>query len=436
MTSKHEESMRIAVIGAGFAGLSASYKLAKAGHSVYVFEASNKAGGLASGFTKRGWKWSMEAHYHHWFTNDYSAINLAEEVGQRTLKVPVKTSVYYDDQFYRLDSPISLLLFSKLSIVERFRAGMVLLYLKLTPQWKNLEKVTSKSFLIKWMGERPWRILWEPLFVKKFGKHAGKIPASWFWGRIKKRSFSIIYPYGGFQRFVDRLVRRIKELDGKFLFNESVEKISKKNGVFFVTTNRKSYKFDKVISTLPVSLFKEITRELFGSDFLRGKGLPALGAVNLVVRLKKQFLSDGTYWLNINDLDYPFLVVVDHTNFMDKRHYGGDSLIYVGNYLERGHSFFEKGPLQLLKTFTPYLRRINPDFSKEWVLGAEVFNTSFAQPIIPLNYSKKIMSISTPVEGLYMVSMEQIYPWDRGTNYAIELGEKAAGLIINDAETF
>jgi protoporphyrinogen oxidase len=43
--------MRVAVIGAGPAGLTAAYQLAKAGVEVEVFEASDSVGGLARSFT-------------------------------------------------------------------------------------------------------------------------------------------------------------------------------------------------------------------------------------------------------------------------------------------------------------------------------------------------------------------------------------------------
>jgi len=78
----------------------------------------------------------------------------------------------------------------------------------------------------------------------------------------------------------------------------------------------------------------------------------------------------------------------------------------------------------------PYLQKINPDFKKSWIKKAYVFKAPFAQPIIPLNYSKEVPPFETPMEGLYLCNMQQVYPYDRGTNYAVELGEKVAKLIL------
>jgi uncharacterized protein with NAD-binding domain and iron-sulfur cluster len=41
--------MKIAIIGAGYAGMSAAYDLKKAGHEVTIYETANKVGGLAAG---------------------------------------------------------------------------------------------------------------------------------------------------------------------------------------------------------------------------------------------------------------------------------------------------------------------------------------------------------------------------------------------------
>jgi hypothetical protein len=50
----------------------------------------------------------------------------------------------------------------------------------------------------------------------------------------------------------------------------------------------------------------------------------------------------------------------------------------------------------------------------------------------PINHSKNIPDIRTPIKGLYFASMSQVYPWDRGTNYAVEIGRRTARLIAGD----
>lgn len=423
------EKKKIVIIGAGFTGLSAGFDLSKK-YDVTIFEKDSRPGGLAIGFKEKRWSWGLEKHYHHIFTSDKAIQKLANSVGIKILFNRPKTSLFIQGSVYQLDSPISLLRFPLLSLGDRLRTGLVLSYLKISPFWKNLEGKLAKDFLIKSMGKRSWQILWEPLFKGKFGIFAKDIPASWFWARIKKRSSSLGYPEGGFQNLSQAVADHIIKQGGRIFYNIGVLSIEKKDDKFIIKTDGgKEFMFDKVICTLPTPLFIKIVKGLSKEYTDSLAPLSGLGAVNLVLILEKQLLRDGTYWLNINDLKLPFLSVVEHTNFMDKKNYGKDNLVYIGNYLPSSHPYFKKEANELLKEFLPYLQLLNKNFDLSWVKKALIFKAPFAQPLIPLNYSKKLPSIKTPIEGLYLANIQQVYPWDRGTNYAVELGNKVSGMI-------
>ena len=424
--------MKVAIIGAGFGGLAAAYYLSKKGVDVTVFESDDQPGGLAIGFKELPWKWSIERHYHHWFTNDFSVLNLTEEIGHKVLTVRPKTSTFVNGKVYQLDSPMSLLLFNQMPISDRVRTGLILAYLKLTQNWKSLEKTTAKEFLIKYMGKKSWEVLWEPLFVKKFSHYANEIPTSWFWARIKKRSPSLAYPEGGFLAFALSLDNAINKYGGKILYGTKVEKVYKRDKNIVVKTDKFKLEFDKVICTLPSPLFVKITEELPQEYIDNLLNLKGIGAVNLVLSLKKQFLSDGTYWLNINATHFPFLAVIEHTNFMNNKNYNNEHLLYIGNYLPHEHQYFRSEAGNLLREFYPYLKTINPKFDKSWVIRGYAFKAPFAQPIIPLNYSGIVPTFETPIRGLYLCNIQQVYPWDRGTNYAVENAERVARLVIGD----
>jgi protoporphyrinogen oxidase len=160
--------------------------------------------------------------------------------------------------------------------------------------------------------------------------------------------------------------------------------------------------------------------------------LKGIGAINLVLSLNKQFLEDGTYWLNINAPHFPFLAIVEHTNFMDKKHYNNEHIVYIGNYLQHEHPYFKKEAVDLIREFQPYLSTINPKFDKKWINSAYLFKAPFAQPIVPVNYSQKVPAFTTPVKDLFLCNIQQVYPWDRGTNYAVELGQKVANLVLRE----
>ena len=424
--------MKVAIIGAGFGGLAAGYKLAKQGAGVTIFESESYPGGLAVGFKDKKWKWSLERHYHHWFSNDESVLNLANEIGYEVLTVRPKTSTFYNGNTYQLDSPLSLLTFSELSFTDRIRTGTVLAYLKFSNNWKKFEKFTAKEYLIKFMGQKSWEVLWQPLFEKKFGQFADEISASWFWARIKKRTPSLSYPKSGFADFAWAMDKEIRKYHGKIFYKTRVEKIVKHEDKLLVKIGRNFYKFDKVICTLPSPLFVKLVDGLPENYLKNMVNLKGIGAINLVLSLNKQFLEDGTYWLNINAAHFPFLAIVEHTNFMDKKHYNNEHMVYIGNYLPHEHPYFKKEAVDLIREFQPYLSTINPKFDKKWINSAYLFKAPFAQPIIPTNYLEKVPAFETPIKDLYLCNIQQVYPWDRGTNYAVELGQKVADLILRE----
>jgi protoporphyrinogen oxidase len=419
--------MRIAIIGAGFTGLSAAYELIKKNHKVTVFEKDNSPGGLAIGYKEDNWNWSLEKHYHHWFTNDYSVLNLARETGFEVIIKTPKTSVYVKERIFKLDSPISVLRFPVLSLFSRLRMSLALAFFKFYPFWKSLEKYKASIVLPKLMGERAYSLIWEPLFVNKFGKFIDDISLSWFWARIKKRTQSLAYPEGGFLNFANHLVGVVTKYGGKFYFGTEIIELTSngKPQIKYKTkkSGTKSETFDAVIVTTPSFLFLKIAPQL-PENYRQSLGkLKGLGATNLVLRLKEPFLQDGTYWLSICDKNAPIMAIVEHTNFMDGKNYGEEHIVYLGNYREQTNKYFLMDEKKMLSIFDPFLKKINSNYRKN-LISMKLFKAPFAQPIIPTNYSKMIPSLNTPLKNVYLANIEQVYPWDRGTNYAVELGQK------------
>lgn len=420
--------MKIAIIGAGFTGLSAAYQLTKKGHTVTIFEKDPQPGGLAVGYQEKGWDWTLEAFYHHWFTNDKAILDLAKELDFPVIIRRPETSHLINGKIYQLDSPMTLLKFKKLSLRERIQMAVALAPLRFSPVWKPLEGYTTTAYLKKTIGEKAYKIFWEPLLVGKFGKYADTISLAWFWGRFAKRTTQLAYPEGGFLRFAKRIEEAVKENGGVVHYNATIENISEKNGKVSLG---KEGTFDKVIVTLPSFAFLKLAPQLpetYKKLLLQLKGL---GAVVVVMRLKKPFFKTNTYWLSVCDTKAPLLAIVEHTNFMDSKNYNNEHLVYMGHYLPSDHPYFTMNEEALLKTFDPFLKKLNPDYKKQ-LIGLKKFAVPFAQPIIPVNYSKMIPPFETPIKNVYLANMQQVYPWDRGTNYAVELGEKVVKLVTND----
>lgn len=140
--------------------------------------------------------------------------------------------------------------------------------------------------------------------------------------------------------------------------------------------------------------------------------------------------------MNMPKDEFPFLALVEHTNMMDSKHYGGDHLIYCGDYLEPSHEYFRLSQEELLERFLPALKKVNPSFDRSWVRASWLHREVYAQPIVPVNHSRNIPALATPLRGLFWASMSQVYPWDRGTNFAVELGQRVAREVSEYALKF
>lgn len=425
--------MNIAIIGAGFTGLSAAYRLSKQGHQVTIFEKDTHPGGLAVGYHKKDWEWTLEKHYHHWFTNDHSIFNLARKINYPVLIKRPKACVYVNNRTYQLDSPLALLTFPELSLMERLRMAVIFGALRFNPFWKPLEKINANTFLTRYMGEKGYKLLWEPQLRNKMGKYADEISLVWFWSRVTKRTPSLAYPKGGFLAFGNALVSAVETFGGKVLYNTTIEHIqdNAETSVRWKTANGKTKieQFDRIIVTLPSFLFLAMAPQLPQSYTKKLVRLRGLAATNMVLRLKKPFLPNKTYWLSICEPNAPIMVLVEHTNIIDATHYHNEHLLYIGNYPEKESTLFNKTKEQILAYYHPFLEKIHPGYKKD-LIDYDLFKASFAQPIVPVNYSKLIPPMKTPLPHVFLANIEQVYPHDRGTNYAVELGEKVARLII------
>lgn len=422
--------MKIAIVGGGITGLTAAFYLSRK-NEVTIFEKDGGLGGIAGCFKEKGWSWSLEKYYHHFFSSDTDLNNLAESLGiadKLYYKKP-KTSIFVGNQIYPFDGPKNILAFPKLSIKDKFLIAITTVLIKLNPFWRPLEKITAYKFIQKMMGKRVFNLIWKPLLENKFGFFAPTIPASWFWTRIQKRSFELGYFKGGTETLIEKLSEKITENKGKILLNKEVKKVIQKKESFEVMIEGKklSEEFDKVIVAASPNIFEKIT-ELPPAEKQQIKKLKSIGTVCLVLKLKRSFLTDGTYWLNINNADFPFVAVVEHTSLIDKKYYANQVVLYVGGYYPVDHPFFKMSKDQLLEKFKPYLQIINPNFKFHPAAGGtnfKLFSDYYTQPIPSLNYSRLLLpSIKTSIPGLFWASLHHVYPQDRGINYAIKLGRE------------
>ena len=430
----------IAIIGAGAAGLSAAYDLVGLGHQVTIYEAAAHTGGLAAGFKEPHWDWTMEKFYHHWFQSDKDVLGLIDEIGARDKVLfprPV-TAIYYNGQFHPFDSMftnIPLFLLKHFNLLDVARFGLAGAYLKFSSNWQALEQVTADQWLQEHFGQHVYDFMWKPLLVGKFSEaYYREVNMAWMWARLHSRTPRLGTFVGGFQAFFDTLADAVQQRGATLHLSTAVREITpKERGGLTLHTPQGAIAYDAVLSTTSPRLMTRLTPALPADYLAQLNGLKSMGAVVMVISLKQQLSEKGYYWHNLpKDAGFPFLAMCEHTNFVSPEHFGGDHLIYCGDYLATDHEFFGLTQDELLDRFAAALPRFNPHFERSWIKKVWLFRETYAQPIPPINHSKHIPDIRTPLPGLYFASMSHVYPWDRGTNYAVEIGRRTARLMAGD----
>lgn len=434
--------LNIGIIGAGATGMAAAWDLTRAGHNVELFEAENEVGGLAAGFRDDNWEWSLEKFYHHWFETDKAILALIDEMDCRdkVLFPRPRTSYWIDGQIVQSEMNASALKLP-LSPVGILRLGLAGVYLKfLTRDWRSLEQVTADQWMRRYMGEEVYNKLWRPLLIGKFADRYQQVNMAWMWARIYTRSLRLGIFEGGFQAFLNTLAAAIQGRGARIHLNTPVQAIHIQDGKPALTVNSQPRVFDRVISTGSPSLMLKLAPDLRATPYGQQMAqLKSIGAICAILALKQSVLTDGTYWLNLpatsadkRTNQFPFLALVEHTNFIDKSHYNGDVLVYCGDYVPADHEYFHLSDDQLIERFLPALSKVNPAFRPDWIRKSWVFRAPYAQPVPGVNHSRRIPPLKTPLPGLYWASMSQVYPWDRGTNYAVAMGRDTARLLLED----
>lgn len=391
-----------------------------------LFEKNTTLGGLASGFKSDNWEWPLEYAYHHLFANDYDILNFAKDVGFHKIffQSPETASLYQIKDNYRIfpvDTPQDFLKLPFLSYAEKFRAGAALAFLKFSPFLPLFEQMTAEEFLKKSMGQHVWETMWEQLLRKKFGKYAGNILTSFFWARITKRTKKLGYIEGGFQTFIDYIEKTNSDIGVKIQKGIQIDEI-KQEGEKFVILGET---YDAVISTLPTSIMSKVAAPIFPSQYIEQfKNLSYLNALVLILETKEPLL-EKTYWLNICVKDLPLMFIGQHTNFIDKSHYGGNHLCYIGYYLEKDDPLMSKTKDELIEFLSPHLKTITGKDDLT-LISTHLFKAPFAQPIFDKDFVRNMPHFETPVKNFFIANLDMTYPYDRGTNYAVKLGKQVA----------
>jgi protoporphyrinogen oxidase len=431
---------KILIVGGGFTGLTAALRLAAdEKFSVTLVESSNHLGGLAAGFSLLGT--SLEKTYHHLFLTDTSILELVEELGlkDKLLWCDSSMGIFRDGRTYPFRSPMDLLRFKPCNFVGRVRLGLAALYLKHKKDWHHLANQRAHDWMTHACGPSAMETVWTPLLKGKFDRYYDAVSMAWLWARVHIRANSraprgggekLGYFRGGFNVVVSALEGELRKRGVVIQTGAVVEKISEGRTAI---VNGKEIPFGYCLFTGPSSAFARLLPDVpsFQEYARLLRSIEYLGAICLVF-VTEQNLGDF-YWVNVNEPGAPFLVFINHTRLVDKSHYQNKHVYYIGSYKPRDSVPFSLSDDALADLWWQFLKKMFPQFNASLVSERHVFRFSAAQHVVDTNYEEKIPAHKTPLPGVFLANFSQIFPEDRGTNFAVREGNKIAEILCAEA---
>lgn len=435
-----ERPPHVAIVGGGFTGLTAAYELANAGCEVEVIEAAPQLGGLVAGFTLDD-GFPLERAYHFLYTTDEHMIGMAEELGIRDRLEfhPSSIIALLEGRAYGFTTPVDLLRFTPLSLIDRLRTGLTGLRLQMLRDWRPLTTVTAYEWLCRVNGRRAADIVWKPLLKGKFDIYWDKITMAWLWTRIHVRQTSKIkgeaterlgYFDGGFRTMVDRWVEELTERGAVLRTNTKVSRFTELCGRPALEINGVTRQFDAVLAAIPSGAFARAAAEhpAMTADYSEQlTRIDYLGA-KLMIMTTSEPITDS-YWHQIHDLDAPFLVFLSLDSLIGTERTGGRYIYYIGDYVQNDDPLMTMTDDEVRERWFTGLEKLIPAFRRELVTESHVFAFRDAQHIVDVTYESRIPEMRTPLPGYFLANFSQVFPEDRGTNYAVRDGRAVATMI-------
>jgi protoporphyrinogen oxidase len=436
------QRQHIAVIGGGIMGVTLAYKLTEAGFPVTVYERGDNLGGLTAYMEYDGLR--IDRFYHTILSSDMSMQSLIKESGvdNKLHFTETKQGFYDKGKLYPFNTPVDLMTFPPLNIFQRFRLGLQVIYAQFESDWKKIDEIPVKDWLVKVSGRGVFEKVWKPLLRAKFDTLSGDVPATYIWSRLRRMMGTrqgvtskemMCYLENGYYTLVEALAKKAEAQGATFHVKAPIEQVVIEDGrAVGVKIGGQIERYEAVISTLASPILSGLIPDAPPDFRAMLDKQEYLGVLCPLLITKKQLLP--YYVLNITDESIPFTAVVETTNLIHPEHIKGYHLIYLPKYLAPDNEMAKWSDEQVKAEWMKHFKRMFPDYDESNILEFIVQKARYVEPIRPMGTLDDIPPVKTPVERLYMGNTVMIYP-ELGNGEAVtRFAFKMAAQVVEDAQ--
>jgi protoporphyrinogen oxidase len=433
------ERERVAIIGGGMLGMTLAHRLTQGGKDVTIFEAASGLGGLAAPWQLGNVVW--DRHYHVTLMSDTALRSLLADLGlERELRwVNTKTGFYTDGRLYSMSSIPEFFGFPPLGLFDKARLAATILHASRLKNWQDLEEIPVSEWLTRLSGRRTFEKIWLPLLRAKLGENYRQTSAAFIWAVIsrmyaarrsglKKEMFG--YVSGGYARVLERFEQSLRERGVRIETGVAVDSIHSvpERGAAVAFRSGRHERFSHVVVTAPSSIAAAICPELSTDEIARLRGIQYQGIICASLLLRRPLAP--YYVTNITDDWVPFTAVIEMSALVDRRHFGGNALVYLPKYLPSDDPAFALPDEQIETGFVHALERMYPGFSRDDVLAFRISRVRYVLPISTLGYSKRLPPVATSVPGVSIVNSAHIVNGTLYVNETVQLANQTAARLL------